>query len=542
MDWIHIILELAVVGYFISQQVKTGIQLRAAIVQFGRFIPYKDYFNTQSITVSKILLQEGRVGEIFETIKNDEQTDSIPQKGSVQVTLINPSTTSGTYFDNIIESLNIYLLKNNGGIADFNIVKDLVERNVNVEEDDIKETINKPLYLGLMATIVGIIFGLFAMLIKLWNTDNSATSDLVKQLDLNDFLLAVCIAMVSSFLGLFITSFIGLNSFKKAKRAVEQNKNEFYNFVQTDLLPVVSQDFGSSITKLTNTMNSFNLEFTANINTLNHLFQKNYDTLKVQDTVLGRLEQLNANDFVKMNANVLLRLEKATNSFDKFNVFMESLNSRLSETRVLSDSIAKLLDRANNFDSIAHKIDARVDDTNAIISFLRQQFSSLDAMSSRYKEMILRVDDNLDETLKVFENHVIMKREGLTNLITEQHDLLEKAYTENVTKFDKLDLLDNLNVLPAIKSGFDKHQSDMRSEQINHINTVSKLGAEVKINKEQISTIEKTLKEVNVKVSDASDRREEINKLNTISTVLSKLKEEVEKSNESIFKRIFGKK
>src|SRR5690606_15315697 len=125
-----------------------------------------------------------------------------------------------------------------------------------------------------MATIVGIIFGLFTMLVKLWNTDDSASSGLVKQLDLNDFLLAVCIAMVSSFLGLAITSFVGLNSFKKAKRAVEQNKNGFYNFVQTDLLPVVSQDFGSSITKLTNTMNAFNLEFTANINTLNHLFQK----------------------------------------------------------------------------------------------------------------------------------------------------------------------------------------------------------------------------------------------------------------------------
>jgi len=542
MDWIHIILELAVVGYFISQQLKTGAQLRGSILRFGSFIPSKAYFKTERITVSKTLLQEGRVAEIFETIENDEQVDAIPQKGSVKVTLINPKDKSDTYFDRIIESLNIYLLKNNGGIADFNIVKDLVERNVNVEEDEIKETINKPLYLGLMATIVGIIFGLFTMLIKLWNTDDSATSGLVKQLDLNDFLLAVCIAMVSSFLGLAITSFVGLNSFKKAKRAVEQNKNEFYNFVQTDLLPVVSQDFGSSITKLTNTMNAFNLEFTANINTLNHLFQKNYDTLKVQDTVLGRLEQLNANDFVQMNANVLLRLEKATNGFDKFNIFIESLNSRLTETRVLSDSIAKLLDRANNFDGIAQKIDAKVDDTNAIISFLKQQFSSLDDMSSRYKEMILRVDDNLDETLKVFENHVIMKREGLTNLITEQHDLLEKAYTENVTKFDKLDLLENLTVLPEIKYGFDQHQSEMLSGQINHINTVSQLGAEVKINKEQISNIEKTLREVNIKVSDATDRRDEINKLNTISTVLSKLKEEVEKSNESIFKRIFGKK
>lgn len=541
MGQVHIILELLVVGYFVVQQVKTGIALKEAIRQFERFIPRHDYFKTEKLSVSKDLLQEGEVAEIFQSLQNEENT-AVSSEGTVNVTLINPSSTSGTYFDKIVESLNIYLLKNNGGIADFSIVKDLVERNVNVEEEEIKETINKPLYLGLMATIVGIIFGLFTMLIKLWSTDDSGASGAVKQLELNDFLLAVCIAMVSSFLGLFITSFIGLNSFKKAKRTVELNKNGFYNFVQTDLLPVVSQDFGSSVTKLTNTMNSFNMEFTANINTLSYLFKKNYETLKVQDTVLGRLEQLNANDFVQLNANVLLRLEKATNNFDKFNVFVESLNSRLGETRALSDSISKLLDRANNFEGIANKIDSRVDDTNSIISFLKQQFSSLDDMSSRYQKMILRVEDNLDDTLKSFENHVIMKREGLVNLINQQHELLEKAYTENVTKFDKFDLLDNLTVLPEIKQGFDQHQSDMLTKQVNHVDQVNKLGLDIHQNKEQISTIVSTLNEVNSKVSNVTDRKEEISKLNSMYNLVNKLKEEVEKNNESFFKRIFQKK
>jgi len=541
MGQVHIILELLVVGYFVVQQVKTGIALKEAIRQFERFIPRQDYFKTEKLSVSKTLLQEGEVAEIFQSLQKEENT-AISSEGTVNVTLINPNSTSGTYFDRIVESLNIYLLKNNGGIADFSIVKDLVERNVNVEEEEIKETINKPLYLGLMATIVGIIFGLFTMLIKLWSTDDSGASGAVKQLELNDFLLAVCIAMVSSFLGLFITSFIGLNSFKKAKRTVELNKNGFYNFVQTDLLPVVSQDFGSSVTKLTNTMNSFNMEFTANINTLSYLFKKNYETLKVQDTVLGRLEQLNANDFVQLNAKVLLRLEKATNNFDKFNVFVESLNSRLGETRALSDSISKLLDRANNFEGIANKIDSRVDDTNSIISFLKQQFSSLDDMSSRYQKMILRVDDNLDDTLKSFENHVIMKREGLVNLINQQHELLEKAYTENVTKFDKFDLLDNLTVLPEIKQGFDQHQSDMLTKQGNHVDQVNKLGLDIHQNKEQISTIVSTLNEVNSKVSDVTDRKEEISKLNSMYNLVNKLKEEVEKNNESFFKRIFQKK
>ena len=173
---------------------------------------------------------------------------------------------------------------------------------------------------------------------------------------------------------------------------------------------------------------------------------------------------------------------------------------------------------------------------------IKHWHSSLDDMSSRYQKMILRVDDNLDDTLKSFENHVIMKREGLVNLINQQHELLEKAYTENVTKFDKFDLLDNLTVLPEIKQGFDQHQSDMLTKQVNHVDQVNKLGLDIHQNKEQISTIVSTLNEVNSKVSNVTDRKEEISKLNSMYNLVNKLKEEVEKNNESFFKRIFQKK
>src|SRR5690606_16786484 len=245
----------------------------------------------------------------------------------VEISLINFNTSSGTYFDQIINSLNVYLLKNGGGIADFSIVKDLVERNVGVEEEDIRESINRPLYLGLMATLVGIILGLLSLFSQINSTSTDST------LQLGDFLIAVCIAMVSSCLGLFITTFTGLGLFKNAKRRVEHAKNDFYNFVQTELLPVVSNDFGSSISRLNQYMQVFNVDLSSNINSLSNLFQKNYDTLKIQDSILHRLENLNAHEFLQMNATVLKRLESATEKFDRFNLFVDSLNNRLTETK-----------------------------------------------------------------------------------------------------------------------------------------------------------------------------------------------------------------
>ncbi|WDF67679.1 hypothetical protein PQ465_15365 [Sphingobacterium oryzagri] len=447
--WVNFftITELLLIGVIVIYQFKIGVQLLGRISRYAAYIPFADYFFTEKVSISTTLVINGDVKAIFEEIDASNEEMSAADKSMIN--LINPRSSSGTHFDYIIESLNIYLLKNNGGIADFTIVKDLVERNVAVEDDDLKDSINKPLYLGLMATILGIIFGLFTMLIKM--NDSSAAIEVgSNQLALDDFLLSVCIAMIASFIGLGITTLTGLKFFKDAKRKIEQRKNGFYNFVQTELLPVVSQDFGSSIAKLSQSMHHFNADFQTNVSSLAGLFQRNYETLKIQDDVLEKLQKINVQDFAKTNIAVLTRLEKSTGEFDKFNFFMENLNARLTETRELSANLTKLMDRVNNFESIANRIDMRITDSNKIITFIEREFSDMEAVRSKYTTMLRRVDDSLEDTLEEFSSHIKDKRVGLVSLINEQHELLEKAYVENKTKFDKLDLLEKLDKLDVL--------------------------------------------------------------------------------------------
>ena len=47
----------------------------------------------------------------------------------------------------IIDSLNIYLIRNKGVASDFHLIKDIVERNCDVIEEDINQTISLPLYI-----------------------------------------------------------------------------------------------------------------------------------------------------------------------------------------------------------------------------------------------------------------------------------------------------------------------------------------------------------------------------------------------------------
>jgi hypothetical protein len=63
----------------------------------------------------------------------------------------------------IREAINLYLLNNYGAAVNFSIIKDIIDREVDIKDEEISNSIPTPLYFGLAATMIGIIFGLFSM-------------------------------------------------------------------------------------------------------------------------------------------------------------------------------------------------------------------------------------------------------------------------------------------------------------------------------------------------------------------------------------------
>ncbi len=531
-----LIAEIIFIAVIVLYQIKVGLNLKVNISSYRSFIPQKSFFKVNQVHIDREILKDGGYDSILAYINEhnifDEHGNLLSDLSSNEISfnLINSNVLSGTYFDEIIRSLNIYLIRNNGGIADFNIVKDLVERNVSVAEEDIKETINKPLYLGLMATLLGIIFGLIGLYLQIQGqTDNSP-------IKLDGFLIAVCIAMISSCLGLFITTIIGLNVFKSAKSKVEKRKNEFYNFIQTELLPQVSNDFGSSITKLTRSMQGFNADFTSNVSALSGLFQRNYDTLKAQDVILDRLEKINAKDFLAMNATVLQRLEKATNNFDRFNNFVESLNHGMTETRHLSSSLHKLMNRVNNFEDLAAKLDTRVEESNKIIESVDKHFNALDSFEKINSQMFQRLNDNMEDTLNEVTQNIKLKYSKVLSQIDDENVALFQAYQEKKTKFDKLDLLDNLEKLDLLKQ---LSKLDVLFEMKDYIDVHNK---QEKVSAEKVKELQNLIQNLKLN-SEQKDKVKEGQDNLALLTAIQEIKSSIEASNNrSVIKKIFGGK
>src|SRR5690606_14819155 len=106
-----------------------------------------------------------------------------------------------------------------GAVADYHLLKDIVTREVDTLDEEINNALPAPLYLGLAATMLGIIFGLFAM------TSFSATDFNMNVL--SPLLDGVKIAMAASVIGLALTTYLTVIEYKKAKSTSEAKKNKF---------------------------------------------------------------------------------------------------------------------------------------------------------------------------------------------------------------------------------------------------------------------------------------------------------------------------
>jgi len=118
------------------------------------------------------------------------------QEKYIEVTLIRSDEENNPIVKKILHSVNTYLLRNKGAVSDFNLIKDVVDRNTDAVDEEINNLLPIPLYLGLVGTMMGIVIGLFLM---------PSISDENFDKAIDTLIGGVKIAMIASFVGLLLT-------------------------------------------------------------------------------------------------------------------------------------------------------------------------------------------------------------------------------------------------------------------------------------------------------------------------------------------------
>lgn len=496
------ILELVLVSIIVIIQTVQATGTRKKINILRSIIPQLNFFKIFKFNIPIEDLQSFQPTEILENLSIYETQPSVDGKEESddyydddddepdlftkniddvelefinEVSLINPNDKSNPIFESLLHSINVYLLRNKGATTDFNLIRDITERNIDTEDDDISQTVTVPLYLGLMGTMLGIIFGLINLFIV---SDNGA------DFEIQGFLGGVSIAMFASFYGLGWTVYNSSFNYKSARKNVEKAKNDFYTFIQTELLPILNQSVSSSVHMLHTNLVKFNDNFTININRLTGLLNKNHDALIAQENILQALDNIDINEFAKANVKVLQELKIGTEQLAKFNQYFHVLNSTVDGTTKLSNSFNNLLSRTNNFEGFAEKLDSRIEESNKLVQFLNDHYQLLSERGDLINESVKKVDDVLIKSLVELQDHTNIKIDAIKEITIKEEDLLTKAFAENRSHFSKLSLLVDMN----------KSISEIKSNSNTQIDSVN---TQISLLKESLESTNKVLNQIN---------------------------------------------
>lgn len=355
------------------------------------------------------------------------------------------SSYKNVVFTTILNSLNQYLFNNQGSVTDFNLMKDIIERNSDAVEEEIDSQISLPINIGLMGTMLGIIFGVIS-LIESGVLDNLVSASGTTNISgIIALLQGVGIAMVTSILGIIVSTILTI-SFKKAKKEVEREKNDFITWIQSNLLPKLSSDFASVINDMTTRLSGFNDSFSGNAFKLDNILNKLDSLSEGHTNFLHEVNNLNIKKIAKANIDVYEKLKDCTAEIG-------ILGEYLSSSREYVQAVTELND----------KLDKREERVKAVIQvaeFFKQEREQL----ARAGRQIANTQDALDQIVEGFKDnakkqvdslivHMGKLREHYERNIEEEGEALQKRMSELSAITAELK---NMSAVKAIMSDLEK--------------------------------------------------------------------------------------
>lgn len=370
----------------------------------------------------------------------------------IEVTLVTIQIRHNEVLAKILRSTNTYLLRNKGAVSDFNLIKDVVERNCDALDEEINTQLPIPLYLGLMGTMIGIIIGLFFM--------PSISSDSFEN-SIDILIGGVKIAMIASFVGLLLTVIASGFMYKGAKAQAESQKNDFFTFIQTDLLPVLSQNVTSSIYSLQANLLVFNDVFSQNVNRFDSFLNEIHRSFESQLLLLNELKDIDVAQLARLNVNVLKELRVSTKEFERFNHYLQQVNTFVDNAQKLNYQISTQLERTHAIEEVASSIGMNTQLNRQLIDVLQSDLREIESRKQVLNNAVVDIDLAISGSLDELRRHIDAQIEAIRNVTIKEEDLLEKLLQEDRGNLDELKRLGSINDAITELVATNRHQNKL---------------------------------------------------------------------------------
>jgi hypothetical protein len=398
--------------------------------------------------------------EASQNQKNIEKTE---------VNIIESDSKNNYVFEKILFSVNNYLIRNRGASSDFNLIKDIIERNTDAVEEDINLSIGVPLYLGLMGTMMGIVIALFNMPDLGIEIGSEQTG---QKLDEGIAMLigGVKVAMIASFVGLMLTIINSGWIFKGSRSFSEARKNEFYTFIQIELLPLINQGLASTLDSLQRNLLKFNDEFSTNLKGLSGIFDSSRSAVKEQKELIDALDRAKVSDMTKYNIAVLKQLDVSVGKFQIFNSYLTNVTQFVENSQNIVSRTNELLERTDNFKDIADNIENKLNQGQLLIEFLFEHLNKLEQHKEYTSNAVADVGHSISETFKELKEHIQNSSEVVKQFSIDETELLKKALSESKTNLGNLEHLSTLKTDVSQFKNSSASQGERLKQSIDELN------------------------------------------------------------------------
>jgi len=360
----------------------------------------------------------------------------------------------------IQNSINNYLSVNKSGVSDYHLLKDIVDRNCDSQEEEINTQIPIPLYLGLVGTMVGILVGIGYLWINggleallstpiQGNQTNEAFDALKDELNsksvngVTALLGGVALAMFASIFGILLTTFGSMNA-KNAKSEVEKNKHIFLSWIQAKLLPTLSNDTAQTLERMSKNLAAFNNTFSTNTNELGKVLSQVNDSYRLQKQLLDSVKQIAEKDISVKNLQLYNVLKNSTEEIGTLAVYLNNVNDYLANVKALNEKLDKSEQRTKSIEEMA--------------TFFKAEVQQVEARKGAINKAVGTVDSVLQDALSKLKDHANDQLEELKKVTGKQYDFL-KQNSEHINT-----IVSELKNLSAVKDSISKFEQVVQAQ------------------------------------------------------------------------------
>ena len=343
-EYIGLIVAVTVVLVVIALQVFSFLKTKKNITELRDLFKEVDNLSLKETSVtSDVLRNKSSLQKFLENIPSRIEEGLDEDYINLSLIVSQKEGMPKGRLGKIIHRTNEYLCKNTGTSADLSVLRDISDNQKGALEDDIQNSLNVPLYLGLAGTFVGIITGLIGV-------DFNQIFGTTSNLDgLQHLLYGVVAAMFASLLGLGFTVYNSAISYKNAVSKSNEGTEEYINFLRRELMPLLSNSMASSLNSLKGVLGHFVDKFGRNLDAYANSTELLNDNLEKQHLVLSEINKLSLTQTANKIAETFIQLKESADSLNVFRTYQKQLNSTIANVSGMVNQIQTIIGNFNDF-------------------------------------------------------------------------------------------------------------------------------------------------------------------------------------------------